>query len=683
MEVPTEPGPVPHVRPTIDARHASPPLARMGRAALLLTAAAAVFWFGLEMQRGLLLSEDVKSRVWPWAPSFPSREIVAPALSDPVWQFVPWLELARREIGSGRLPLWNPYQNGGAPLLGNGQSALGSPLVWPILAFGVAGGWNLSLLLRLLVAFGGALLWLRDLGRSRSGAILGATMFALSGPFVAWLEHPETPTLAPLPLLLFFARRVARNPSRGSFLGLALTTYFVISGGQPESALLAALLAAAVTLRESKRLQGTLAAISAAIIGAGLAAPFLFPFIEYLALSDARAGEGRHPFVLSLHDLLRFVLVTVPGSNVIEAAAAVSLTALMLVAGGLALVARRSDLRFWAVAAGVMLLVTYDNPIARALALHTPMYWTRALLLLPLALGAIASASIDRLREMCARRGLRVLEHTMGPATVVLVAVELLLRAQGVHGHAQRDDLARSTPLLERLRSEPGVFRVLPLHTFLPPESATTYGLEDVRGYDALGPRGWRERRREIGRFTRTPTVTDVVEPWDIAEGGQGLDFWNVRYLLLHPGFDFGMDVFRERLGLNLEEIYSGPDGRILLNRRAQPRARLEGAGRVEIERRLPTSWRLSVDAEAATRLTVANPFFPGWTARIDGVPTALAAQPGSPLEFAVPAGRHRVDLVYRPPSFLVGCIVALACAVALLLVCFRLPVRKTETPRT
>jgi hypothetical protein len=639
-----------------------------------LLAAGVIFWFGLGMNRGLLLSADIRSRVFPWAPFYPSKEIAAPALSDPLWQFVPWLELARREIRSGRLPLWNPYQNGGAPLLGNGQSALGSPLVWPALVLGVADGWNVSLLLRLLLAFGGALLWLRDLGRSRNGAILGATVFALSCPFVAWLEHPETLTLAPLPLLLFFARRVARKPSRSSLAGLTLTTYLVISGGQPESALLAALLAAAVTLRESEGFRNTLAALSAAVLGTGLAAPFLFPFIEYLALSDARLGAGRHPFVLAARDLLRFVLPGLPGSNVIEAAAAVSLAALALAMGGLALLRQRADLRFWAAAAAVMLLVTYDNPISRALALHTPMYWTRALLLLPLALGALASAAIDRLRETCARRGWRAWGYGIGPAAAVLVAGELLLRAQGVHGHTRREDLARSTPLLERLRSEPGVFRVLPLHTSLPPESATIYALEDIRGYDALGPRGWRERRREIGRFIRTPTVTDAIEPWDLAPGGRGLDFWNVRYLLLHPRFDFGTEMFRARLGLDLAELYSGPDGKILLNRNAQPRARLEGAGGVRIEQRLPASWRLAVDAEAATRLIVANPFFPGWTARIDGATAALSARPGDPLEIAVPAGRHRVDLLYRPASFRAGCLVALVCALALFLVVFRLP---------
>ncbi|MEP6995812.1 MAG: hypothetical protein ABI968_14915, partial [Acidobacteriota bacterium] len=151
---------------------------RAAAAGLLLAGAAAIFWFGLGMPRGLLMSEDIRSRVWPWAGVCAPREIVAPALSDPVWQFIPWLELARTELGSGRLPLWNPHQEGGVPLLGNGQSALGSPLNWPVLLWGAARGWNLSLLLRLLLAATGAYLGLRDLGRSGAGAILGAAAFA-------------------------------------------------------------------------------------------------------------------------------------------------------------------------------------------------------------------------------------------------------------------------------------------------------------------------------------------------------------------------------------------------------------------------------------------------------------------------------------------------------------------------
>ena len=144
----------------------------------LVAVAAALLWFALGMNDGVLLSDAVRGRVWPWAPYYPDRALAAPGLSDPVWQFAPWVEFAGSELRAGRLPLWNPHQDGGVPLLGNGQSALGSPLLFPALLFGIAGGWNLSLLLRLLVASPtsrgiplaglGVSRWRESPGRSRS-----------------------------------------------------------------------------------------------------------------------------------------------------------------------------------------------------------------------------------------------------------------------------------------------------------------------------------------------------------------------------------------------------------------------------------------------------------------------------------------------------------------------------------
>src|SRR5262245_30660906 len=132
------------------------------------------------MHRGVLLSSDIKSKRLPWAPFRPQSALQAQALSDPVWQFVPWLGLARRELLAGHLPLWNPHQDGGVPLLGNAQSALLTPLDWPVLLLGAARGWNFSLLARLLLAAAGAFLMLRDFGRSRAASALGAVAFSLS-----------------------------------------------------------------------------------------------------------------------------------------------------------------------------------------------------------------------------------------------------------------------------------------------------------------------------------------------------------------------------------------------------------------------------------------------------------------------------------------------------------------------
>jgi hypothetical protein len=74
----------------------------------------------------------------------------------------------------------------------------------------------------------------------------------------------------------------------------------------------------------------------------------------------------------------------------------------------------------------------------------------------------------------------------------------------------------------------------------------------------------------------------------------------------------------------------------------------LAGRGRaVELER---TTGRLELQAETETdtTLTVREAWAPGWTARVDGGVVELPR--GRHLALALPAGRHRVQLTYRPP---------------------------------
>jgi len=617
------------------------------------------------MHEGVVLSNDVKSRFWPWAPVLGARTLEAPALSDPVWQFVPWLELARREMAAGRLPLWNPHQDGGVPLLGNAQAALGSPLLWPALLFGIRPGWNASLLLRVLVAAAGAFLWLRDRGRSRPAAGLGALAFALSCPFIAWLEHPQTLTAAAVPFLLLFGGRLAERPTRRDFAGLVVATYVVLSGGHPETALLAALLAAAYAAFRGRALFALRWPAAAGLLGSALAAPLLLPFLEYYAVSAARLGDGRHPFVLPLAALRRFIQPNDPRSHPIEAAAAVSLAVLLLIPFGLRRMGRDSERRFWAGTALILLTLAYGGPLARALTEGTDLYLSRVLLLLPLAFAFLAATGLDDLvaRAESAGRGAAALASAW--ALAGLAALELLVFAGHVHGVTREPVLTPITPILARLRAEAGAYRILPLHTFLPANTATDLELDDLRGYDALAPAAWRVRRENIGRFRNLPNMVDALEPWDLAPGGEALDAWGVKYLLLHPQFAFGAPELNARLGLDLVETYSGPDGRILVNRRARPRVRLEGApGNALLAGRTATRWTVRTESRAPARLVVANPMFPGWRATVDGIPSSIASRDGDLVQIPVPAGEHDVVLEYRPASFRLSLVVAFLGAV-------------------
>jgi hypothetical protein len=644
-------------------------------AALALAAAfAAALASRLRMGEGIVLSNAVKSRFAPWAASQAGRPLEAPALSDPVLQLAPWLSLAHRELAAGRLPLWNPHQDGGVPLLGNAQSALGSPLVWPALLFGLRPGWNLSLLLRAALAAAAAWLWLRDRGRSPEAAALGAAAFALSGPFVAWLEHPHTLAAAGVPLLLLFGGRLAARPRRRDALGLVLATYLVLAGGHPETALMAFFLAAAYACVRAGGV-APLRVSSAAGLGALLASPLLLPFAEYFALSEARTGAARHPFVLTARALARFVVPDAAGSHPIEAAAAVSLAVLALLPFGLARARRDRERLFWAGAAVLLLFLAYGGSPALAIARASDLYLTRGLLLLPLALGFLAAAGLDDLVARARTAGRERPARLCAAALAAAAALELLAFAGGVHAVAPERDLTPETPVLARLRARAGDDRILPLHTFLPANTATDLALDDLRGYDALAPRAFRRARAAIGRFTNLPNAVDVLEPWDLAPGGRALDEWSVRWLLLDTRFPFGADELSRRFGLELREVLASADGRILENLRAKPRARLEGAeGDAWILERSASRWRVAVDARTAGALVVANAAFPGWRARVDGAPAAILSAVGTPLSVPVPAGRHEVVLAYAPASFRIGLALAAAALLLIPLLLRRLP---------
>ena len=150
---------------------------------------------------------------------------------------------------------------------------------------------------------------------------------------------------------------------------------------------------------------------------------------------------------------------------------------------------------------------------------------------------------------------------------------ELLSAARGVHAVTPPESRRLGTPILDVISRDPAVFRILPLHTFLPANTATSLGLDDLRGYDALAVKAFRTERERTGRFRGVPTHTDVIAPWDLAPGGAELDAWNVKYLLLHPQFAFSAPTLNEKLGLDLVEVYSGPDGKLLENRRVRSRA--------------------------------------------------------------------------------------------------------------
>ena len=89
--------------------------------------------------------------------------------------------------------------------------------------------------------------------------------------------------------------------------------------------------------------------------------------------------------------------------------------------------------------------------------------------------------------------------------------------------------------------------------------------------------------------------------------------------------------------------------------------------GAVRLSRLSPERMVAEVDAAAPEVLEVGEHYDPGWSVRIDGQPTATLAVDGAIVGAVVPAGRHQVDLRFRPTGFLGGLGVAILALMILL----------------
>ena len=145
---------------------------------------------------------------------------------------------AAKDLFSGQLPLWNPYEGLGAPLLGEMQSAALFPPTWlQILPHGQV----LELAVLQLLAGLGTFLFLCKLGVDRRAALAGGFLFQLNGVF-AWLRNAIYNPVAFLPWLFLavealYVSAACEDPFKRRFRWIALgsaASALAVHAGFPE-----------------------------------------------------------------------------------------------------------------------------------------------------------------------------------------------------------------------------------------------------------------------------------------------------------------------------------------------------------------------------------------------------------------------------------------------------------------
>ncbi len=283
------------------------PKRRWVRAALVLAGIAAgqVVLYGPSLAgRTVLLPVDLLAQPRWYLPQTAAAGIVPHnvVLSDPVLQYEVQRQFAAAEIRAGRLPLWNPDNFAGSPIVDSYSpfrllSYLVSAPIW--LAW--------IQLLKSLVAGAGAFVFFRRvLAVGYWPAAVGAICYPVTGFFVLWQSYPLSATVAWLPWLLLATDRAVRRPAGWGPPALATMTCVVIAseldlaGQMLIASGVYALWAAFDELGRRRRAGASdrklavlkpLAATAAAwVLGCMLAAPYWLPLTEYL-LSGSRVSE--------------------------------------------------------------------------------------------------------------------------------------------------------------------------------------------------------------------------------------------------------------------------------------------------------------------------------------------------------------------------------------------------------
>ena len=287
--VPTNPPAPPWPRPLIIA----------GPAALVALLAVVLFW-PATIGGKVLAASDIPLFSAPYPSQPPGSRPANPLQYDAAYMFEPDGLLVRSALRAGRLPVWTTTLSNGRPLLASQQSAPLFPLTWIGAVFPYWSSLVWIALLLLVIAGSGTYLLARALALRRGPALLGAVTYAFATYVLVWLMHPHVNAYVLLPWLFLTGDRLCRRGTVRDAALLALVLGLTWLGGQPESALIVSVAAAAwiayrlLTLEfpRAEVFRRAALAAGAAVLGAGIAAVMLLPLNQVLgqAVNSSRSN---------------------------------------------------------------------------------------------------------------------------------------------------------------------------------------------------------------------------------------------------------------------------------------------------------------------------------------------------------------------------------------------------------
>jgi hypothetical protein len=187
---------------------------------------ALAFFYDVIVGPNLFLNTNT-FRYDPWR-SYASEEDLAGKdyFPDTFVTYLPRRVFLAEGIHSGRLPLWNPYVFGGTPFLADPQTRVFYPIELLLAQMDPARAMGYDFAIHAFIAMLGMYLFLKGMGVTRAGALLGGCTYAFSSFFYFRYGFPTLAASASWIPFFFYGFEVAwRSRRRGILL---LTGFFVL-----------------------------------------------------------------------------------------------------------------------------------------------------------------------------------------------------------------------------------------------------------------------------------------------------------------------------------------------------------------------------------------------------------------------------------------------------------------------
>lgn len=339
--------------------------------------------------------------------------------------------------------------------------------------------------------------------------------------------------------------------------------------------------------------------------------------------------------------------------------------------------------------------------VAMGLAVAVGLVWARSLLTTNGIYGATlawSAAALVMAAAAAAAVALRV-RGQLGAGAFAFLAIacltaDLFALAWRFHPMIPREQLFASTPEIDAVRADRGLFRVAGLGTALLPNSAMAYGLQDLRGYDGMQP----NVHGEIAGISHKGGAYRVIKE---TETFHVLDLMNVKYVfaranehLPSPHFTRldtggGAAVFRNerafpraflvdrvRVSTRAEALPLIRSDAVDLRREAllyealppseaPERAEPGAEGSARVTRYENTHVEIETDATGRRVLIFGDLDYPGWKATVNGAPARILRADRGLRAVALPAGRNLVVFTFEPQSVRIGAWLSLAALAA------------------